>query len=281
MNTVIFFPVVRTVMMTWVISLSTSAGESNDMNHPPRLAFILLLAALFPAWSCSPSQKVHPKVGPMVEAVYGIGTVTARHTYDLKIGVTDTLMKLYVQEGDAVPKGHPLVAFSDGRVTRAPFAGVVTAVNYKEGETVFPQIPVVTLTDPKDPYVVVSLEQSGALRVKGGQPAFLSFEDLREQNLPGQVTSIYPKDGQFFVNIEVSLPAEVLVGMTADVAIQVAKRDNVLQVPLVAVRQGAVKVVTNGLSKTVPVKIGAVDGTWAEVLGGGLGADDLLLVPGK
>ncbi len=68
----------------------------------------------------------------------------------------------------------------------------------------------------------------------------MSFENLREQKLNGKVTSIYPKDGQFFVNIEVQdMPAEVLVGMTADVAIQVAKKDNVLQVPLVAVRQGS------------------------------------------
>lgn len=232
--------------------------------------------------SCSPTEKIHPKVGPMVEAVYGIGTVTARHDFELKLGVTDTLMKLYVQEGDSVAQGRPLVAFSDGRLVHAPFAGVVTSVTYKEGETVFPQIPVLTLTDPKDPYVVVSLEQSGALRVKSGQPAVLSFEDLREQKLNGTVTSIYPKDGQFFADIEVQgMPPEVLVGMTADVAIQVAQKEGVLQVPLVALHQGGVRVLRNGLPKTVPIKVGAVDGTWAEVLSGDIHPDDTLLVPEK
>ena len=33
--------------------------------------------------SCVSEQKVQPKIGRMVESVYGIGTVTARHTYQL------------------------------------------------------------------------------------------------------------------------------------------------------------------------------------------------------
>jgi membrane fusion protein, macrolide-specific efflux system len=247
----------------------------------PWAAALLSLAVLVFS-SCSSNQKVQPKLGPMIESVYGIGTVTARHTYDLKIGVTDTLARLYAQEGDSVLKGKPLVAFSDGRMVAAPFAGVVTSVTYKEGETIFPQIPVLVLTDLKNPYVVVSLEQSGALRVKSGQETFLSFENLRAQKLGGKVTSIYPKDGQFYVNIEVEgMPAEVLVGMTADVAIQVAKKEKVLQVPLVAVKNGQVRISRKGVSKTLPVKIGAVDGTWAEILEGDLHPEDTLLVPRK
>lgn len=251
-------------------------------NPPPSRGLAILVFSGLLTFSCSPGPKVHPKRGPMVESVYGIGTVTARHTYDLKIGVTDTLGHLYAQEGDAVSQGRPLVAFSDGRIVRAPFAGVVTSVTYKEGETIFPQIPILTLTDLKNPYVVVSLEQSGALRVKSGQEAFLSFETLRASKLTGKVTSIYPKDGQFFVNIEVdSMPAEILVGMTADVAIQVAQKEDVLQVPLTAVNQGKVKIERNGTAQTVSIKIGAVDGTWGEVIDGDLRPEDILLNTGK
>jgi multidrug efflux pump subunit AcrA (membrane-fusion protein) len=84
------------------------------------------------------------------------------------------------------------------------------------------------------------------------------------------------------VNIEVnSMPAEILVGMTADVAIQVAQRDNVLQVPLTAVNQGKVKIERNGNTQTVPIKIGAVDGTWGEVIDGDLRPGDILLTTGK
>ncbi len=121
------------------------------------------------------SNEVHPKLGPMVESVYGIGTVTARHTYDLKLGVMDTLKKLYIDEGAAVKKDDPLVSFVDNHLIRAPFDGVVTSLPYKEGETIFPQLSVLTLTDLKNPYVVVSLEQSGAIPVRDGQKSFPEF----------------------------------------------------------------------------------------------------------
>src|SRR5581483_6167002 len=174
------------------------------------------------------SQRVHPKIGNMVESVYGIGTVPARHTYQLKLGVSDTIAKLFVDEGATVQKGQALIALVDNHTIRAPFAGVVTSLPYKEGESVFPQIPVLTLTDLKDPYVVVSLEQSGAIPVHRDQKAFLSFESLRGQKLQGTVSAIYPKDGEFYVNIEVpQIPEGILVGMTCDVAIQVAAKENV------------------------------------------------------
>src|ERR1019366_6475874 len=62
------------------------------------------------------SNRTQPKLGPMVESVYGIGTVTARHTYQLKLGVSDTLQKLFIQEGDTVKKGQRLLSFMDNHV---------------------------------------------------------------------------------------------------------------------------------------------------------------------
>jgi len=251
------------------------------------LLFLLIAgaAAAFLAASLilkSYSSRVHPKVGRVVQSVYGIGTVTARHTFDLKLGVTDTLQKLYVLEGSRVKKGDPLVSFMDNTLSRAPFDGVITSLPYKEGETIFPQLAVLTLTDLKDPYVVVSLEQSGAIPVRNEQMAFLSFESLRGQKLEGVVAAIYPKGGEFYVNIEApTLPAGILVGMTCDVAIQVAAKENVLQVPMVSVDKGFVTALRNGIQKKVPVKLGATDGSWAEVTEGDVNPGDTLLLPGK
>ena len=246
------------------------------------IAVILGTAAAASVLLKSYSSRVHPKVGRVVQSVYGIGTVTARHTFDLKLGVTDTLQKLYVLEGSRVKKGDPLVSFMDNRLSRAPFDGVITALPYKEGETIFPQLAVLTLTDLKNPYIVVSLEQSGAIPVRSDQPAFLSFESLRGQKLEAVVSAIYPKGGEFYVNLEApGLPAGILVGMTCDVAIQVAAKDNVLQVPLVSVDKGFVTALRNGIPKKVPVKLGAMDGSWAEVTEGDVNPGDTLLLPGK
>jgi multidrug efflux pump subunit AcrA (membrane-fusion protein) len=216
----------------------------------------------------------------MVESVFGIGTVTARRTYRLKLGVTDTLERICALEGEPVQKGDCLIEFGEGRTFLAPFTGVITSLPFKIGETVFPQVPVLVLTDLKDPYVVVALEQSGALRVKQGQPAFLSFESIRGRQLEGTVSSLYPRDGEFFVNIEVrGIPPEILVGMTCDVAILAASREEVLQVPLAAVTDGTVTALRGGIPRRIPVKLGVMDGTWAEVVGPGIEPDDVLLLP--
>ena len=183
------------------------------------------------------SNRVSPKTGPMVESVYGIGTVTARHTYDLKLGVMDTLKKLYVDEGAPVKKGAALVSFEDNHLVRAPFDGVVTSLPYKEGETIFPQMTVLTVTDLINPYIVVSLEQSAAIPVRRQQKAFLSFESLRGQKLEGTVSAIYPKEGEFYVNIEVpNFPDGILVGMTCDVAIEVASKHPVARYGMLEIR---------------------------------------------
>ena len=228
------------------------------------------------------ANETHPKIGRVVESVYGIGTVTARHTYQLKLGVMDTLKKLFIDEGASVKKGDPLVSFVDNSLTRAPFDGVVTSLPYKEGETIFPQLAVLTLTDLRNPYVVVSLEQSGAIPVRNGQKAFLSFESLRGEKLDGTVSAIYPKDGEFYVNIEVpGLPTGILVGMTCDMAIQVSAKDQVLQIPLVAVDKGFVTLLKGGIPQKIAVKLGAVDGTWAEVADKSIQLGDTILLPGK
>src|SRR3989338_7440611 len=49
------------------------------------------------------------KRGSVIESVYGIGTVTATKSYQLKLGVTSTIRRLYVKEGDQVGKGQALV----------------------------------------------------------------------------------------------------------------------------------------------------------------------------
>ncbi len=252
--------------------------------HPLWFLFLLLIVAslVYALKPFSERPKTQPRMAPMVESVYGIGTVTARHTFDLKLGVMDTLKELFVQEGDMVQKGQKLVSFVDDQIARAPFTGVVTSLPYKEGETIFPQFAVLTVTDLKNPYIVVSLEQSAAIPVRRNQSAILSFESLRGQKLTGTVSAIYPKDGEFYVNLESpNMPDGILVGMTCDVAIQVARKENTLQIPLVAVDKGTVTVLRGGLPKKIPVKLGITDGTWAEVTDNSIKPDDTLLLPGK
>lgn len=217
--------------------------------------------------------------GPIIESVYGIGTVTATKSYMLKYGVNTTIKKIYVKEGDTVKSQQKLVDMLDGNSLRAPFSGTITALPCKVGENVLAQSTVLNLVDLEDRYVVVSLEQRSAILVHPGQKAKLSFDGLRKESYDGTVKSVYSNDNNFLVRIDASnLPPQILPGMTADVAISIATPHNALLVPVAAIDDDKVHVKRDRGIKTVTVKTGIVDGAMAEILTGDLHEGDRLVI---
>ncbi len=216
----------------------------------------------------------------LVESVYGIGTVTANKNFNLKVAIPANVKEIFVHEGDYVTKGSSLLLLEDTPVFKAPFSGTVTAVYYKVGEAVTPQSIILTLTDMKDRYLTISLEQQGAIRVEPGQHAKLSFEGLREQTFDGKVDALFSRDGQFLVRVQApSLPEKILPGMTIDVAIIVKRKPNALVIPLRALSQGQVQRKTKSGSELIPVQIGLVDEDKVEVLQSPLQEGDEVLLP--
>ncbi|MCC7440328.1 MAG: efflux RND transporter periplasmic adaptor subunit [Bdellovibrionales bacterium] len=234
-------------------------------------------------WLSRPSGRyveMSPKRGPIIEAIYGLGTVRSDQSHDVKIGVIGTISHVQVREGQAVLAGAPLVTFESMGVFRAPFGGTVTLAPFTEGESVFPQQTAVRIEDLKSLSIEVSLEQRGALRVRKGQPVKVIFESVRGQSFVGEVAALFPRSGEFIARIAAkTLPAEALPGMTADVAIEVARKDDALLVPLKALQQGRLVRLREGRRASVPVEVGTVDGNWAELLKGEVTTDDLVLVP--
>lgn len=220
--------------------------------------------------------------GSIVEAVYGIGTVTANQSYVLKVAVATNVENIFVKEGDKIKKGASLIKFVDTPLFRAPFEGTITLVSYKVGETVTPQSSVLTMVNFSDRYVTVALEQQGAVRVERGQNAKMSFEGIKDKSFDGDVEAVFSREGQFIVRVSAAhLPEKILPGMTVDVAIQVNKKDNVLMVPISAFQKGFVKKKMGRSTKLIPIKTGIVDGEKVEVTEGDLKEGDLLVVNSK
>lgn len=228
-------------------------------------------------------ELINPIKGDVVEAIYGLGKVKSDSRYEVKVGIMTTVEKLFVKEGDAVKEGGALIKFKDSAIFKAPFSGRVTRVNHYEKETVLPQAPVLRLEDLKERHIEVSLEQNGALRVKEGHEAKVVFESLRNQKYQGVVKSLFPRDDEFIAHIDVeNLPENVLPGMTADVAIVVGAKKQVQLVPLSAIDNGQVTIKREGKRRQkVAVKIGIVDGQYAELIDSPLKYDDEILIRKK
>ncbi|RHX86415.1 efflux RND transporter periplasmic adaptor subunit [Leptospira stimsonii] len=211
--------------------------------------------------------EVSPKVGPIVELVYSLGTVKSDRVYHLKLGVTSSIRKIFVKEGEMVKEGQELLISDSGSNFRAPFSGTVTSVPFQEGEVVMPGAPVLTMMDLKKTYILLSLDQDSVLRIRPGQRAELSFETIRGTKVMGKVNRVYPSDGQFYVRVDVeSMPEGTLPEMTADVAVEVARKENALLIPVKSVEKGKIRVRRNGKILLLDAKVGAVDGEWCEVL---------------
>ena len=219
----------------------------------------------------------------MQQNVYGIGIVTANKRFQFKPGMTSTVEQLFVKEGDTVNQGDPIIALG-ATVFKAPFAGSITQLPAKIGENVFPQSILYSLVDLQDRYLLVSLEQRAALKVKQGQEARISFDSLRDKTFTGTVEALYSQDNSFFVRIRSDdLSQEILPGMTADVAIAILTKENALVIPVAAIESGKVKVRKGESSQTqaVTVTLGIADGAFAEVIAGDLKEGDQLLLPTK
>jgi multidrug efflux pump subunit AcrA (membrane-fusion protein) len=222
------------------------------------------------------------KKGPTIEAVYGIGIVTATHTYQLKIAAATTVAKTFVSEGEEVKQNQPLILLEGIPLFRAPFSGTVTSLPYKVGESVAPQTSILNLADLKNRYLVVNLEQQGALRVKRGQNVRINFESYRDKNFMGKVRTLFSNDNQFIVHIDLeSLPEQILPGMSSDVAIEINRKDNVTLAPVASISGGKITVLRNGTQQVIPVQLGNVDGEWAEILKGDLEPGDQAILTTK
>ncbi|TGL60603.1 efflux RND transporter periplasmic adaptor subunit [Leptospira sarikeiensis] len=241
----------------------------------------ILLLFVFLIWRSRNSNSDTSEIiqGSIIESVYGLATVSSSEVYHLRVAIPSAIRKIFVEEGDQVKEGTPLVEFDSFGTMRSPLEGVVTNVAYETKETVVPQTPVVTVMDLRKRYLTVSLEEKGAVKVKKGQKVRIRFEALGEKKFEGEVKSVYPADGQFQVHIvPVGIPTEILPGMTADVAIETSSKENVILIPIKGIKSGKVKVLENGKVRVKDIEIGLSNGEYAELVSGEVRLGDKVLL---
>jgi len=222
---------------------------------------------------------VRPRIAPVVEAVYALGTVKTDRWYNTRFGMNTVIRKIYVVEGQYVATGDPLLMTDSGMVFGAPFSGTVTSIAYREHEMAPTGQSVISLSSLKELYVRVSLDQESIVRVVKGQKVELSFENLRDEKVRGVVESVYPSGDEFLVRVGVPLfPEGVLPEMTCDVAIEIRGKDRALLIPLTAVKNGRVTLMRKGREITVPVSSRRIDEKWTEVLDNSVRESDRIIL---
>ncbi|MBL7543740.1 MAG: efflux RND transporter periplasmic adaptor subunit [Bdellovibrionaceae bacterium] len=244
------------------------------------LVFVVVAFTLIQRPSLATKKTVLIRRGDLVEAVYAIGSVKADRVFNLKMGVTTKMLERYVRAGDRVKKGDKLVRLEGLQIVTAPFDGMITHVAFEKGELVFSQAVIVTVVDPSSYFIEISVDERNVPLIKSGQVVDVSFEGVRVQRIFGTVRSVYSKEGEFLVAIDADLsPISLLQGMTCDVAVRVSEYKNQILVPLGALsKEGGVRVIRNGRSKVVPLKLGAKNSQYMILKEGDIKENDEVVI---
>lgn len=243
------------------------------------MIFILICFVLTYRYKSASSNWVRVKQGPVISAIYGLGTVTSDRIYHLKVGVTSSVKQLFVHEGDEVKAGQPLVQMNNLPLIKANFSGTITSLPLHINETVYPQTEILTLMDLTSSYVLVSLEQEAAMKIQKGQQVKLTFSGLPNESFAGTVYSIYPKAQEFYVKIiPEKLSKTILPEMSSDVAIILERKENAILIPAQAIQNAMLTIRRNGKVEQVAIEVGAANGNEVEVISNNIKLNDEVLV---
>jgi len=244
-------------------------------------AIVFVLILIFRFFDNSESS-IRPKSSPVIDAVYALGTVKSDSSVNIRFGMNSVITRFYVKEGDSVSKNSPLLTTDSSVTFRSPIPGIVTGKHFNENEIVPSGQAVLTITDMKSLYVRLSLDQESIIQVKKGMKADISFENLRDTKVSGEVEAIYQSGGEFVVRIKVpDMPEMVLPEMTCDTAIILRENPSGILIPATAVVNGKVKIKRKGKIEQIRVKTRAVENGWVEVVDGNITTDDTVFYDKK
>lgn len=125
----------------------------------------------------------------------------------------------------------------------APIDGTVVDLPVAEGDEVTGNTLVAVVASYGQLEVVVPIDELDISSVSVGQQAVLTTEALRGQTFRGRVAAVAEEGrtqggvGVFDVTVEVSDPGQLRAGMTVEVRIEVASKQDALLVPVEAVQQ--------------------------------------------
>lgn len=214
------------------------------------------------------TKLINPVNGDIQSFASTTGTVLPQNRLEVKPAISGRVEKILVQEGDHVKKGQTLAwmssieraalldaARAQGETAVkqweevykptpliAPIDGDVIVKAVEPGQTVSASDAVLVLSDRL--IVKAQFDETDIGKIKIGQPATISLDAYPDIKVNGAVNHI-SYESQLVSNVSIyevdilpeKVPAEFRSGMTAEVGVLEGSSQNVLTLPLIAVKQ--------------------------------------------
>lgn len=157
---------------------------------------------------------------------------------DIQNGISNQKLAVQQAQSDCDTKE---TALNKTTIT-SPVDGVVAVENYKQGDTPEQGKAIMTIIDPAQMQAVVQVDELDIASVKLGQTVNTTLDAIPNKTFSGQVIKIAnigsASNGvtTYDVTVSINSPDNIKVGMTANVNILVASKQDTLYLPIEAVQ---------------------------------------------
>ena len=176
-------------------------------------------------------------------------------------------------------------AARESALVKAPFAGVIARIITDVGEAVSMGMPLLQMVDPSTCYVEAPFDEANAAEIQLGQKARINLDSYRGEDFFGTVEYISPvvstnPDLSRTLNVRIKVGEETekfLAGMSADVVLVVAEKEDVVYAPTESlIRQEYAYVIERGRAVRRDIKTGIGNWNTMEILEGLKEGDQLV-----
>ena len=215
---------------------------------------------------------------------------SAENTLALKqAGPTQEAINVYLAKIDQAKARVSLLNNKIGEATlRSPADGQVIEVNKRRGETAQVTDAVIGFLSAGPFQVEVDIYEEDVVGIQVDNTVRIELPAFPDEEFSGKVISVDPAekliDGIVYYEVNISFEISgqnIKPGMTADVIIETAKKDNVLSVPASAVekdgRKRTVKIYQDKNAVVKEIEIGLEGEDYTEVISGVIQGDQVII----
>ncbi|MBI6871570.1 efflux RND transporter periplasmic adaptor subunit [Clostridium aciditolerans] len=224
--------------------------------------------------------KAKASVQNIQKSVSGSGSVESSSTDTLKSSSRDTIQSVLVSKNQVVTKGQELITFVNGSdPIVAPYDGVISDISVSSGDSVNASQQLMTIFDDKNLLTKISVDETDLANLKVGQKADIKVNAFPDVKFTGVIKDISQQGtysngvSNFDVTIAFDDIHDTKVGMSTEATIVTASKENVLAVPVEAVKEiKGEKYVLVFKDNTTPtlqkVELGISNGRMVEITNG-------------
>jgi membrane fusion protein (multidrug efflux system) len=244
-----------------------------------------------------PVFLARPTVGKIAEKLMLTGDVKGASEVLVKPALPGRVMEIFVQEGDQVEAGTPLLSYKEGLrpgdelyddlTVFAPIAGLVGVKYVNLGDQTSVSNPVFSLYDIDTVKIYANLPEKYYSQAKPGIPVTVVLDAFPGKRFPARLSTIRPVVDPLSrttqIEISINNPGrQIKPGMFGRVELVLREKNKALLLPFDAILGDGEKyvyVTGSDVARKKTVKLGLVSGQTAEVIG--LSASDQVIVVGQ